>query len=41
VLPPEPREPTPAMLLREEIASTVEQSPELAARLVRTWLKDA
>jgi len=38
--PPPPAEPSPIMLLRNEIASNVERDPDVAARLVRTWMRE-
>lgn len=37
----EPREPSPSMLLRDQIMTGVEQNPEVAVRLVRSWMRDA
>lgn len=38
--PREPRPPSAAMLLRDEIMEGVEQNPDLAVRLVRSWMKE-
>ena len=39
--PPPPPDPSPIMLLRNEIASNVERDPDVAARLVRTWMRES
>ena len=36
-----PPEPSPIMLLRNEIAANVERDPDVAARLVRTWMRES
>ena len=38
--PREPRPPSAAALLRDEIMEGVEQNPDLAVRLVRSWMKE-
>ena len=41
VPPTPPPEPSPIMLLRNEIAANVERDPDVAARLVRTWMRES
>ncbi|HEX5580236.1 MAG TPA: flagellar basal-body MS-ring/collar protein FliF [Gemmatimonadaceae bacterium] len=36
----EPRPPSPAQLMREQVVAGVEQNPDVAVRLVRSWMKD-
>jgi flagellar M-ring protein FliF len=38
---PEPRAPHPALLLRDQIMTGVEENPDAAVRLVRSWLKES
>ncbi|HEY0971851.1 MAG TPA: hypothetical protein VGE02_12855, partial [Gemmatimonadales bacterium] len=37
----EPRPPTASQLMREQVVAGVEQNPDVAVRLVRTWMKDS